>query len=1011
MASGADTSRSDRKEVTSMGKSQECDPVNDFPMIYSTLSPSKLATKEEPPQAKYCSSPGHCGGNPVTNIDEFIHTLQDSGSKIGLNQGDGMDASTIPEQMTSCHPDVIHPEQSSMSTNSDSLGNHLGFSVLDSIPIENTIVLNKSSLSNYCRNFSSLVTDDFSLSEKLESSSIDISTSMYGAADDSDSESLLEIPSDSTSDLISSLQNQSLVSETQATTDSEDEQIEICCSNKKEGLEIQRTYPFYPPVEVNSDPEHMKLAITSPSFNSLRTSSHVTISADQQVAGKMLDRTFIDALLQEDSQELDHCALNSEERGKEVMSTVDILVPLCSDTIDSNTPFCIKAHSAVDMGSTHVDRKPFDGNIEKRRSTSQESIGITKSPTTSKRNASPKGERDLKGKTETKAIKNLSTKTSNVAEHKVNNNNATAKVHHENKRLASNNLEMLSAQMPKPGPKLKGLCIKSRNRPTPDVAKPNTSRAESHDCRKSSPQPSPKLLHKRSTMTDVVAAPREMGTRTSKSYDYDQKNKAILALPKVDSHSAFSPKMNIQSNEKSHIGGTKKCPLEGRQENGSLVNVVSMDMEKGLENGDKVPLGANQGAGMSRKADTVGDAKSGRSLNGLCRNLTASKNETQPVTVNGEQMENQDIQRTFMEVKLSPSLSNGHQISCQNKTPNKSDLPNNSEFAIVFKSPKYKPETNLTEKPPSGSKSVTRTYSMPLQLSNVMDLDMMHGKESLADHLVSPVSDQSMEDYIAQVVSKEAFEKQDAKGKNSLRSDVLRTIKRNYYYELNWPHEAASSLTVKQRIKSFENLVNFDKSVMKVIEINNAPFSSKPPLSRRSSGSVTLPTQSFENTKVLRRSLSSCCDNQSEVSLAAQIKKSPSSVALTCTEKIPVDPVKEDPAPESTRTENTETSSVQGVQVRKNRTTSSHIRPSLSRSKLRELRALSMPDLDKLCNEDFSLESKAPQYKTELEITPTRLLGTDTLYARISSKDRGYAGYDGEIVQDWEPARRSWSVR
>ncbi|XP_075697659.1 PDZ domain-containing protein 2 isoform X2 [Rhinoderma darwinii] len=1030
MTSGADTNRPDQKEVPSAEKSQCSIQECDFPMIDSMLSSSKMATKEDKLQAKYCSSPGHCGGNPVTNIDEFIHELQDGGSipqsKTELNQGDQMDASRIPEEITSYQPDVTHLDQSSMSMNSANptgdMGNHLGLSVLDSSPIENTIVINKNSLGNYCRNFSSLVTDDFSLSEKFESSSIDISTSMYGAADDSDSESLLEIPSDSTSDMISSLQNQSLMSETQTTTDSEEEQIEICCGYKKDDIDIPRTSPFYPPVQINSEPGHMKLDIASPSINSLETSSLCTISTDLKVAGNGLDWTLIDTLLKEDSQDVnDHCALNTDH-GKEVINTGDIMVPLCSETLDPYTPFCIIAGDAVDIRSTYVDSKKCDGNKEKRSSgCSQECIGTTKSSSTSKSNQSPTTHhKDLKGKTETKTSKSLTMKASNVVEHKVNN--AAAKVQNGSKRLQSSNFEILSAQMPKPGPKLKGLCIKSRNKPNTDVVKPNTSRTESHECRKSAPKPSPKLLHKRSSMTDTLSSARDTGTRSPKSYEYEQKNKAVLYFPKVDSHLTLSPKTNTHPKEKSHFGGTKKCPLEGSQENGSLVNSASMDVGNSLENGEKIPAEVHQGTGMSscpnKKMDTVGDSKSRRSLNGLCRNLTSTKTETHVVAlaVNEELLENQDIQRTFMEVKLSPSLSGGRQISLKNDIPNKTDIPNNSEFAIVFKSPKHKPETNLTEKPPSGSKSMTRTYSMPIQLSNLMDCDMIQGKESLIDdHLVSPISDQSMDDSISQDVSKATLEKQDPKGKNSLRSDVLRTIKRNYYYELNWPQEAASSLTVKQRIKSFENLVNFDKNVMKVIEINNAPFSSKSPLSRRSSGSVILHTQSNETTKVLRRSLSSCCDNQSEVSLAAQIKKSPSSVALTCTEKMPVDPAKDDQRPESTTTEKTETS-VQGVQVRKNRIASSHIRPSLSRSKLRELRALSMPDLDKLCSEDFSVDSKGPQYKTELELTPTRLLGSDTLTAqnaaRISSKYNGCGtpGYEGEMVQDGELARRSWSV-
>ncbi|NXI47941.1 PDZD2 protein, partial [Galbula dea] len=50
----------------------------------------------------------------------------------------------------------------------------------------------------------------------------------------------------------------------------------------------------------------------------------------------------------------------------------------------------------------------------------------------------------------------------------------------------------------------------------------------------------------------------------------------------------------------------------------------------------------------------------------------------------------------------------------------------------------------------------------------------------------------------------------------------------------------------------------------------------------------------------------------------------------------------------------------------------------LSRSQLREVRALSMPDLDKLCGEGFSGPPQPACFKTELEITPRRALGMPT---------------------------------
>ncbi|NXM69358.1 PDZD2 protein, partial [Serilophus lunatus] len=46
----------------------------------------------------------------------------------------------------------------------------------------------------------------------------------------------------------------------------------------------------------------------------------------------------------------------------------------------------------------------------------------------------------------------------------------------------------------------------------------------------------------------------------------------------------------------------------------------------------------------------------------------------------------------------------------------------------------------------------------------------------------------------------------------------------------------------------------------------------------------------------------------------------------------------------------------------------------LSRSRLRELRALSMPDLDKLCGDGFPGPPQPAYFKTELEITPRRAI-------------------------------------
>ncbi|KAM5192172.1 LOW QUALITY PROTEIN: PDZ domain-containing protein 2 [Mantella aurantiaca] len=990
MTSGSDTTREDHLEETSMEKDlcnihlPQCCPTDNN---LASLSP----VVDKKGDANLCSSPGHCGGSPVTNIDDFISEL---------DQTDNLETKGFSEQATyvkSDSPaDKLPSNHMSFTHQAVDTADTFGFSILDTIPIDNTVVINKNSLSSYCRNFSSFTTEDFSLSEQFESSSFDLSNSMYGTVEDSDSESLLEIPSDSTSDMISSLQNQSFFSETQATTDSEEEPIEICCTSKKDDFEMQKTPGSYQPEPVNSEPRQLN-------------SDYCPGPECEETFGNM---TLLDASHKKDSQEsLEQIDLNVEDYFKKCspMLKCDPTEVNSSLCVDNNTMDIIAkgqadAEDQGDIPSIYSDcGKVLSFNVNTEVRTSKYSKEPLRSIQSSVRSSSHLTS-TLDGKnglanTETKTIKSSTTKTSVVEKSKVNGGSSKLQ---DGKRTLNSNLDILCSQLPKPGPKLKGLTIKSKNRP--DVAKSFPNKTESLDCRKSTIQPSPKLLPKRSTIMDGPTSPRDLSNRRAA-------HKTILSHTKADPSSLVSPKPSLGSNEKLPTNGTKNSPDENNQELES-----SVDMDESFDTRHKVAFQqtTDDGKCFNRKSDV--NSKSRGELSRFSIGDTVPKNETHSLASlhNHEEQIDNDVRRTFMEVKLSPSLSSISNTHLKNESRSKTDYTIYDNFAIVYKSPKLK-EASIVEKPPSGSKTVTRTYSMPTHIPNAASSDVHHIKGSSLDEVIRfPLSYQSMDDYSIQAISKINGDNLLVSEGGSERNDILRPIKRNYYYELNWPHETLTSLTVKQRIKSFENLVNFDKSVMKIIEINNTPFSCKPPLTRRSSGSVPSHTPSNENTKLLRRSLSSCCDNQSEVSLETQITKSPSSVALTCTEKIPVDSVKNTPVNEPTKSEKEE-NSVHGVQVRKNRMPS-HIRPSISRSKLRELRALSMPDLDKLCTEDFSLESKAPQYKTELEITPRRTVGVDRVSSPngtcLGSKDNGISGlaYDGDGAQDGELFRKSWSV-
>ncbi|XP_040350649.1 PDZ domain-containing protein 2 isoform X4 [Herpailurus yagouaroundi] len=216
-----------------------------------------------------------------------------------------------------------------------------------------------------------------------------------------------------------------------------------------------------------------------------------------------------------------------------------------------------------------------------------------------------------------------------------------------------------------------------------------------------------------------------------------------------------------------------------------------------------------------------------------------------------------------------------------------------------------------------------------------------------------------------------------------LVTDKIKVTRRHYYSEQNY--ESTSFFSVKQRIKSFENLAHSDRLVARS---GVSPFlsaSSKPPIGRRSSGSIasgSLSHPSDPAARSLRRSLSSCSESQSEAStLIPQMTKSPSSTALTVSQQNPAEASNK--GPDSDPKKSLSPSGIPtptmtpASPVKRNKSSVRHTQPSpLSRSKLQELRALSMPDLDKLCSEDFSVGPTAVLFKTELEITPRRSLGS-----------------------------------
>ncbi|XP_042716147.2 PDZ domain-containing protein 2 isoform X3 [Chrysemys picta bellii] len=611
------------------------------------------------------------------------------------------------------------------------------------------------------------------------------------------------------------------------------------------------------------------------------------------------------------------------------------------------------------------------------------------------------------------------------------------KSHQEIKAMAQRTIveTLLNSQRAKTGPKLKGLTIKSKTKANSEAPSFNPAKASGTDQRRTSisPQLSPKLLGKKVSVSRNLPTNVEPGKSTppvSKTLKSEQENKPSLAVPEETSlpvlNGSSSP---VENNEKQSRGngelsvaGETEHQRRGEKQKERQASVqqdvcndkgIKIDGDfkaredltkvttspKQMLKGEYVKERAeNHGAGINliNSSYDEGDIQQVGPQNlGVCNNDSSSLSSP---PMQQEQPEGQEIQRTFIEVRLSSSCSS---LAPSSERPllEKAEATNTkvSQVTEEIGDGQYFTQVDTVGdgNRHSASKTVTRTYSMPAQLSRHLREDSngigvsahpVQGVQSNVSGMLKIVhlrvlNGQGTQDgkeqiHTPQSVQKPSLEQLSLANENScLATDKLKIFKRNcYYYELNWPQESTSSFSVKQRIKSFENLANFDRPVVKAIDIHSTSMSSKPHVGRRASSGISSISSTSTNDAVqtLRRSLSSCSDSQSPT----YPRKSQTNVILTHVQQNSADSSKDDTHLKKSKGEDTSgdlhVSSPNTPHIRRSR---GYGRQSLSRMKLRELRALSMPDLDKLCNEDFSVEPEATHFKTELEITPKKSLG------------------------------------
>ncbi|XP_074993461.1 PDZ domain-containing protein 2 [Calonectris borealis] len=1019
----------------------------------------------------------------------------------------------------------------------------LGLSVLDTINTGKLFTVNKNSLNNYSRNFSSLNEDELPTANSLEGKRSDpFPKSMYGAAEDShsDSESVTET-FDGANEVLLGPCTAANAPAVCTVMESDEEQIEICCMND----ELQKP----------AQEKHLTSATSSSSLSLLHPyGSKVLQTEGCAMCGSL--ETSINKLGLEDHGGPTPCPSQCSDVSSASLCSSSSVFQLEKDILKNSVSipevysFCNNGalstqeqiglgnsnrrmkccESIEDEGSLHCKKKSFcsarnvnglennllekEGCHDEQRSKSESetvvddynhavSYCLVKKETNSLSNLSktdgnhvnalssraislrspfptrskdPKANttHDLPGKNE-KINSVTSGRTSNgKVQNSGTNHCKGAAVPHspssqkkscqESKGMAQKSImdTLLNNQKAKAGPKLKGSTIKGKAKANSDSSGINPTKVSGADQKRISvsPQLSPKLLGKKTPLSHNSPTNPDPGksvSAASRTPRSELENKPSLVI----SEDSLLPLLNGTSSPT--VSGEMKCDYgeltdlqqawgKPKETQASMQPVVCQG--KGVKVDDfrardgqckvtsspqgipKVEYVKGRTENRETGLNTIKSIYSADDLRQLdLQNVGPSAGGSSSLrspSVQQEQLEGQEIQRTFIEVKLSSSSSSSSSSSASSSPASFLQLPLLEKTEEVnAEVPRLAEEMGtvqcFSKADTTGdrnlyglSKPVTRTYSMPAQLSghlredcHVAEVHPVQGPQGHAAeerypqaatgmlkmvHLNLPNGQSGKEQAYASKSSQRVHDTSPSASDVSCpATDKLRSFRRNYYYyELNWPHESTSSFSVKQRIKSFENLANFDRPIVKAIDIHSAARS---PLARRSCGGMAAAASPAETPRALRRSLSSYGGSPSPANAVA---KSPTSAEPTRVAEGSKGEGEPQRSEAGSAGADADAFPPSASQARRSRGLG---RPPLSRSRLRELRALSMPDLDKLCGEGFSGPPQPACFKTELEITPRRALGMPARSdaappARCSPAEAGAMGKGASSPRD-----------
>ncbi|XP_037229453.1 PDZ domain-containing protein 2 isoform X3 [Falco rusticolus] len=1084
--------------------------------VERTTLPPDATTKDVHRGPMKSSGTEDCSAIPITDIDDLLSQMGPPESRASRTPSRA-ESPLRDEYTTMCccgtdegcpgsEPQAAKEELLEKAVNCGANAQGvLGLSVLDSINTGKLFTVNKNSLNNYSRNFSSLNEDELPTANSLEGKRSDpFPKSMYGAAEDShsDAESLTET-FDSSNEVLLGLCAAAGAPAARTVMESDEEQIEICCMNDEPQKRTQE--------------QHLTSATNSSSLSLLHLhSGNVLQTEDCAMCGSL--ETSINKLGLEDhggptpapSQCSDVSSASLCSPSSVLLPEKDILrnsvsipevysfcnngalsteeqmglgnsnrhMKCCESIEEEGSLRCKKISfcSARNVGGLESNLLEKDQDEQRSKSESETAVedcdrAVTvKKETNSLSNLSktdsnhvnalssraislrspfparskdPKANttHDLPGKNEKiNSVTSGRTPNGKVQSSGTNHCKGTAVPHspssqkkscQESKGMTHKSImdTLLNNQKAKAGPKLKGFTIKSKAKANSDSSGTNPTKVSGADQKRASvsPQLSPKLLGKKTPLSRNSPTNPDAGksvSAASRTLKSELENKPPMVIPE----DSLLPLLNgtgsptASSDVQCDCGDLQQAWGKPKETQVSVQLAVchdKVDDFRARDSQSKVtssPQGIpkaeyvkgqieNPGTGLNR-IKSMYSADDLRQLDLQKVQPSAGGSSLRSRSVQQEQLEGQEIQRTFIEVKLSSSSSSSSSSSTSSSPASFLQLPLLEKAEEVnTEAPQLTDEMGTMQYFSKAdtvgdrnlyglSKPVTRTYSMPAQLSGHLREDChattevhpVQGPQGHAAEEKYPQAEMGTLNMVHMNLPNGQSGKEQAHASKSTQrvhdvshsasdtsyptADKLRSCRRNYYYyELNWPHEPVSSFSVKQRIKSFENLANFDRPVVKAIDIHSAVRS---PLTRRSCGGMPTATSPAEMPRALRRSLSSYGGSPSPANTSA-MAKSPTSAEPVCVAEGGKGEGKPQRSAEGSAGADTGAFPPSASQARRSRGLG---RPPLSRSRLRELRALSMPDLDKLCGEGFSGPLQPACFKTELEITPRRALGT-----------------------------------